>query len=317
MEGIFTAKDHPNLLVGLDGPDDAAVWKIDDDRAIVVTTDFFTPVVDTPYEYGAIAATNSLSDIYAMGGKPFLALNISAFPPDLPAEFLSEILQGGAQKCIQAGVVVAGGHTVQDKEPKFGLVALGFVDPGNMIRKSGAKLGDQLFLTKPIGVGVTTTALKRGLITEAELTEVIASMSTLNDKSGSLAVNHAVKCGTDITGFGLLGHALEMANASDVQFVFKFSAIPLLSGAIKYASDWVFPGGSVDNKIYFENDVTFDPSLSDSEKMLMFDAQTSGGLLLAVPEDQSERFVHSAAVAQQPIWKIGNVINGKGITVIR
>ncbi len=161
LEGLFPPVEFPDLLVGLGVPDDAAVWKLDDDRALVVTTDFFTPVVDTPYEYGAIAAANSLSDVYAMGGTPFMALNIAALPPDLPLEVSSEIMRGGAEKCREAGVVIAGGHTVQDKEPKYGLVAVGFVHPKKMLSKSGARPGDRLVLTKPLGFGVTTTALKQ------------------------------------------------------------------------------------------------------------------------------------------------------------
>ncbi len=161
LENMFQPGDYPDLLVGLQSPDDAAVWRLDETRAIVVTTDFFTPVVDEAYDYGAIAAANSLSDIYAMGGMPFLALNIAALPPDLPAELLSEILRGGAEKARQAGVVIAGGHTVQDKEPKYGLVAIGFVDPRHMLTKGGAKPGDRLVITKPLGFGVTTTALKQ------------------------------------------------------------------------------------------------------------------------------------------------------------
>ena len=299
----------------MDGPDDAAVWKIDENKAIVITTDFFTPVVDTPYEYGAIAAANSLSDVYAMGGNPFLALNISAFPPDLSVEVLSEILQGGADKCLQAGVVVAGGHTIQDKEPKFGLVVLGFVDPKQMIQKRGAKEGDQLFLTKPLGVGVTTTALKRGLITETELAEVIASMSKINDKSSALALNHSVRSGTDITGFGLLGHASEMAEASSVKFQLNFSRIPFLTGAKKYSEQWVFPGGSSDNKLFFENKVTFDSGITESEQMLLFDAQTSGGLLLAVPAEEAKFFEVEARQLDQNVWNIGKVTIGSGIVV--
>src|SRR5512137_781799 len=180
LENFFPPADYPDLLVGLGVPDDAAVWKLDNDRALVVTTDFFTPVVDTPYEYGAIAAANSLSDVYAMGGTPFMALNIAALPPDLPVEIGSEILRGGAEKCREAGVVIAGGHTVQDKEPKYGLVVLGFVHPEKMLTKGGTRPGDVLILTKPLGFGVTTTALKRNLAVEKDVNEVVGWMSRLN-----------------------------------------------------------------------------------------------------------------------------------------
>ena len=302
-------------MIGLDGPDDAAVWKISEDRAIVITTDFFTPVVDTPYEYGAVAAANSMSDVFAMGGVPFLALNISAFPPNLPPDLLSEILRGGGEKCKQAGAVVAGGHTVQDNEPKFGLVVLGFVDPAKMMRKSGAAVGDKLYLTKPLGVGVTTTALKRGLLTTAQIEEVIASMATLNNKSSKLAVDAGVKCGTDITGFGLLGHGLEMANASGVGFRLSFEKIPFLSAAKSLAADWVFPGGSSDNKLFYGASVNFDQDLAEHEQMLLFDAQTSGGLLLAVPAGAVAGFELAAQAASQPVWHIGEVVDGHGILV--
>lgn len=219
-------------MVGLDGPDDAAVWRLDDQRALVITTDFFTPVVDTPYEYGAIAAANSLSDIYAMGGQPFLALNIAALPPDLPAELSGEILRGGAEKCREAGVVVAGGHTVQDKEPKFGLVALGFVDLRHLMTKGGARPGDVLVLTKPLGFGVTTTALKRGVAAPEDVHEVIGWMSRLNAKAAQLANEFGVRGGTDITGFSLLGHGWEMAKASGVASVLSLTTC-LLSPALE------------------------------------------------------------------------------------
>ena len=216
MQNIFHPSDYPDLLVGLEGPDDAAVWRLDDLRALVVTTDFFTPVVDDAYDYGAIAATNSLSDIYAMGGTPFLALNVAALPPDLPIEISAEILRGGAEKAREAGVVIAGGHTVQDKEPKYGLVVIGFVDPQKMLSKGGLKVGDALVLTKPLGFGVTTTALKREQADEKDVKEVVAWMTRLNKTAGQLGIEFGLRGGTDITGFSLLGHGWEMANAADV-----------------------------------------------------------------------------------------------------
>ncbi len=201
LVGIFKTGDYPDLLVGLEPPDDAAVWKLDDGRALVLTTDFFTPVVDDPYDYGAIAAANSLSDIYAMGGKPFLALNIAALPPDLPPEIGAEIFRGGAEKAREAGVVIAGGHTVQDKEPKYGLVALRLCGPAKMLTKSGAKVGDALVLTKPLGFGVTTTALKQEKAEPGDIEEVVGWMKRLNDRASQLAVEFGVKACTDISGF--------------------------------------------------------------------------------------------------------------------
>jgi selenide,water dikinase len=292
------------------------VWKLDDERALVVTTDFFTPVVDTPYEYGAIAAANALSDIYAMGGSPFLALNIAALPPDLPVEISSEILRGGAEKCLQAGVVVAGGHTVQDKEPKFGLVALGFVHPNKLIGKGGVKPGDALVLTKPLGFGVTTTALKRGLAESADVDDVIVWMTRLNKLAGQLAVEFGLRGGTDVTGFSLLGHGLEMANASGLGFRLKLDAIPFVSCARKYAEQWSFPGGSSDNRLYYGPQVRFAAGISEMEQMLLFDAQTSGGLLLAVPKDKLSGFMQRATELDQPAWMIGEALAGKGIEVL-
>lgn len=312
---MFDPKDYPNLLVGLDVPDDAAVWKLDDERALVVTTDFFTPVVDTPYEYGAIAAANSLSDIYAMGGVPFLALNVAALPPDLPAELSGQILLGGAEKCREAGVVVVGGHTVQDKEPKFGLVALGFVHPDKMLTKNGAKPGDKLVLTKPLGFGVTTTALKRGLADEKDVEEVIGWMSRLNAGGGLLAREFDLRGGTDITGFSLLGHGYELASSSNVALHLEFDRIPFISCARKYAEAWSFPGGSSDNRLHYGPFVRFDQTISEMEQMLLFDAQTSGGLLLAVPAEKISAFEQRAAEINQPAWLIGEVTEGQGIVI--
>ncbi|MBI1855857.1 MAG: selenide, water dikinase SelD, partial [Chloroflexi bacterium] len=267
MQDIFKPSDYPDLLVGLTGPDDAAVWRLDDSRAIVVTTDFFTPVVDDAYDYGAIAAANSLSDIYAMGGTPFLALNIAALPPDLPMALSSEILRGGAEKAREAGVVIAGGHTVQDKEPKYGLVVIGFVDPQKMLSKGGFKIGDALVLTKPLGFGVTTTALKREQANEKDVKEVVAWMTRLNKAAGQLATEFNLRGGTDITGFSLLGHGLEMANAANVALEIQFSEIPFVSCARKYAEMGTFPGGGFDNKSYFSPQVKFNETIDEQSQM--------------------------------------------------
>ncbi len=317
VSNLFKPDLYPDLLVGLDGPDDAAVWKLDEERALVVTTDFFTPVVDTPYEYGAIAAANSLSDIYAMGGKPFLALNIAALPPDLPPELSGEILRGGAEKCREAGVVVAGGHTIQDKEPKFGLVALGFVHPQKLLTKGGVNPGDALALTKPLGFGATTTALKRGVASPEDVEEVIGWMSRLNAKSGQLANEFDLRGGTDVTGFSLLGHGYEMAKASGVGFRLKFGQIPFISCARKYAEQWTFPGGAADNRLFFGEHVRFADGISEAEQMLLFDPQTSGGLLLPVPPEKLAGFQARARELDQPVWVIGEAVAGQGIEVAR
>jgi selenide,water dikinase len=302
-------------LVGLDSPDDAAVWRLSEDKAIVVTTDFFTPVVDTAYEYGAIAAANSLSDVYAMGGLPFLALNIAALPDNLPTEISTEILRGGAEKAREAGVVIAGGHTVKDKEPKYGLVVIGFVDPRKMISKNGLKVGDALVLTKPLGGGVTTTALKQEKASASDVKEAIDWMLRLNKTAGQLAVEFELLGGTDVTGFGLIGHGMEMANASNVSLYLENSKLPFFNGARGYAERGIFPGGAFDNKGYFEKNVRFDKMLDEPAQMLMFDPQTSGGLLLGVPREKLDTFEKRAKGLNQPVWVVGEVRAGQGIEV--
>jgi len=312
---MFSSSDFPDLLVGLDDPDDAAVWRLDAERALVVTTDFFTPVVDDPYDYGQIAAANSLSDIYAMGGKPFLALNIAAFPPNFPLEILSEIIRGGAEKAQEAGVVVAGGHTIRDDEPKFGMVVVGFVHPEKQLSKAGLHPGDRLVLTKPIGFGVTTTALKQEKADQEDVAEVVNWMKRLNDGAATLASNNDIKAGTDVTGFSLLGHALEMTQASKVRIEFSYQDIPFVSCAKKYAQMWTFPGGASDNRLYYGKHVDFSPDISEEDQMLLFDPQTSGGLLLGVPEKKLSKFLKMAEENNQPVWVIGQAIEGEGIEV--
>lgn len=294
--------------MGLSSPDDAAVWKLDEQRALVVTTDFFTPVVDDAYDYGAIAAANSLSDIYAMGGQPFLALNIAALPPHLPTEVISAILLGGAEKVRQAGAVLAGGHTIQDQEPKYGLVALGFVDPAHLLTKSGARPGDRLVLSKPLGFGTLTTALKGGLAAPDEIAEAVGWMKRLNRQAAQLAVEFGLHGATDITGFSLLGHASELAQASGVRLRFFFGQVPVLAGARRTAQEWIFPGGASDNRLHFEPGVRFDPAIAEVERMLLFDPQTSGGLLLCVPPERLPQMLQRAAELEQPLWDVGEVL---------
>ncbi len=310
------------MLVGIDIPDDAAIWRIDEHRALVLTTDFFTPVVDDPYDYGAIAAANSLSDVYAMGGQPVLALNVAALPPDLPVGISSEIIRGGAEKAREAGVVIAGGHTIQDKEPKYGLVVAGFVDPERSITKAGARTGDRLVLTKPLGFGLITTALKRQVASPDDVIEATGWMKRLNQDAGRLASEFALRGGTDITGYALLGHSCEVAMASNgvvnngvannLRLRFSFARLPFLSGAEKYAAQWTFPGGASDNRLYFGSRVWFDPSLNETQQMMLFDPQTSGGLLLAVPPGKLEDFLAHARAINQPVWEVGEVVDGAG-----
>lgn len=303
-------------MAGIEAPDDAAVWRLSDEQALIVTTDFFTPVVDTPYEYGAIAAANSLSDIYAMGGRPFLALNVAALPDHLPVEVSSEILRGGAEKAREAGVVVAGGHTVKDKEPKYGLVVLGFAHPQRIIRKGGLKENQALILTKPLGAGVTTTALKQEKAQALHLQEAIEWMTRLNQNAGALALEFNVGGGTDISGFGFLGHAAEMANASHLSLRFDFSKIPFLSGARLYAENGIFPGGAFDNQSHFQSFVKFSSALDELSRILLFDPQTSGGLLFGVAREKLSAFEARARKLNQPYWVVGETRDGDGIEIV-
>ncbi len=302
-------------MVGLDKPDDAAVWRLDARRALVMTTDFFTPVVDDPYDFGSIAAANSISDIYAMGGQPFLALNVAALIPDLPAEINGEILRGGAEKARAAGVVIAGGHTVQDKEPKYGLVVLGFVNPNRMITKGGVRPGDALVLTKPLGFGVTSTALKQQKAAPQDVAEVVAWMKRLNKDAGALAVEFRLRGGTDVTGFSLLGHASEMAAASGVSMRFFADKLPYVSCAHKYAGMGTFPGGLFDNLQHFGPMVRFSPNIPEETRMLLFDPQTSGGLLLAVPRRKLTGFINRAREVDQTVWVVGEACIGEGLEI--
>ena len=288
---------------------------MDEERAIVVTTDFFTPVVDDPYDYGAIAAANSLSDVYAMGGKPFLALNVAALPDNLPEEISSQIIRGGAEKAHEAGVVIAGGHTVKDKEPKYGLVVIGFVDPRKMLNKGGLTAGDALVLTKPLGFGVTTTALKQQKANEHDVLEAVQWMKRLNNTASQLAIEFGLRGGTDITGYSLLGHGMEMSQAAGVRLKFNFANIPFISAARKYAEKGIFPGGAFDNRRHFESNVRFSASLDEPDQMLLFDPQTSGGLLLGVPHNSLDLFLTRAQELDQAAWVIGEVEEGTGIEI--
>jgi selenide,water dikinase len=236
-------------------------------------------------------------------------------PPDLPVELLSEILRGGAEKAREAGVALAGGHTVQDKEPKYGLVVLGFVDVERMLTKGGARPGDALVISKPLGFGTVTTALKRQQADPTDISEVVGWMKRLNRAASELAVEHHLRGGTDITGYSLMGHGLELAQASGVGLRFSFEKIPFVRGAHRYAQEWIFPGGSSDNRLYYGAQVRFDPQIDEPSQMLLFDAQTSGGLLLAVPPDRLDALLKRAAQVGQPLWVVGQAVEGTGIEV--
>ena len=315
-QGIFDSANYPDLLVGLESPDDAAVWKLDEKRGLVLTTDFFTPIVDIPYDYGRIAATNAISDVYAMGGTPFMAINIAALPPDLDPQILQQIMLGGAEAARDAGVVIAGGHTVRDAEPKYGLAVVGFVDLDKMFTKGGAQVGDTLVLTKPIGFGTVTTALKRGQAQSDAVAVVTCWMTRLNRDASLLAREFALSAVTDVTGYSLLGHSSEMTLASGLAYNLEFDKVPFLPEALPYARQDIFPGGAGDNREFYGPRVTFERTLEEWQKMMLFDPQTSGGLLMSVPAEKLARFLTRAQEMQQPAWGIGSVGKGIGVHVI-
>jgi selenide,water dikinase len=309
---------HPNLLVGLDVSDDAAVYQINDEQALVQTVDFFPPIVDDPYTFGAIAAANSLSDIYAMGARPILALAIAAFPDDLPRDVVQAILQGGVDKVAEAGAVIAGGHTVVDDEPKYGLCVTGLVAPGNVTAKAHAQPSDVVLLTKPLGTGVITTAIKRGVADQAHGDAAVQSMLQLNKRAAELAQRVEVHSATDITGFGLLGHAAEIARNSGVGLRIDSAALPLLPGAHAYAANGVIPGGLLRNQAYLDQDgyVRYGTDIDAGRKLLLFDPQTSGGLLVVLPPAAAAELQQRYADAAQPCWQIGEVIEDSGIEIV-
>ncbi len=292
------------------------MYRLRADEALIFTTDFFTPIVDDPYQYGAIAAANALSDVYAMGGRPLLALNIAALPPDLPLDMMMAIMRGMAETVRAAGAVIAGGHTIQDKEPKVGLAVVGLTHPQRLLTKAGARPGDALVLTKPLGTGCITTAAKRDEAEAAHVEAAIGWMRRLNRAAAEAASAVGARGATDITGFGFLGHAAEMATLSGVTLHVRFDSIPLMEGARHYAERWTFPGGSASNKNAFEAEVRFAPDLTAEEQMLLFDAQTSGGLLIALPAEKVTAFGAEMAARGEPWWAIGTVGTREDVGVI-
>lgn len=288
---------HPDLLVGVEKGDDAAVFRLGDEVAIVFTVDFFPPIVDDPFAFGAIAAANSFSDVYAMGGKPLLALNLTSFPADLPNEALITILQGGYAKAQEAQCLIVGGHTVDDPEPKYGLAVVGTVKPGTQVTNSGAKPGDRLVLTKPIGTGIITTEAKQGVVKAGVLERAISCMSTLNRAASEAMVKVGVDAGTDVTGFGLLGHLASMVEGSRVGARVHLSSVPVLEGAWELVEEGIAPGGTHRNLADVERLVRWHPDVAHNARILLCDAQTSGGLLIAVAEDRVTALLDELAAA--------------------
>jgi selenide,water dikinase len=281
-----------NLLVGIDTGDDAGVYRLTDEIAIVNTVDFFTPVVDDPFTYGQIAAANALSDVYAMGGTPKTALNLVCWPQTgLPAEMLAEILRGGSEKAAQAGVVIVGGHSVADEEVKYGMAVTGVIDPRRIIRNVGARPGDALLLSKPLGTGILMTAFKRDQLPIDQYDAAIRTMAELNALTSSAMLQYEVHSATDVTGFGLAGHSSQMAEASGVTLVFEESDLPVLPGAIELCRAGMIPGGGKRNQEYFGPKVKIAEEISQEMAAMVFDPQTSGGLLISLPPAEALRLL--------------------------
>ncbi|MFQ3535306.1 MAG: selenide, water dikinase SelD [Aggregatilineales bacterium] len=312
LAASFPIADFPAMLVGLEAPDDAAVYQLNETQAIIATVDFFPPVVDEPFAFGAIAAANAMSDVYAMGGEVLFGINLVAFPETLDTAILSEILRGGAYSLRQGGGAIVGGHSIKDDEPKYGVAVTGIVHPQRVLTKAGAQAGDVLILTKPLGTGVITTALKRGLADPADVDAAVQSMMRLNRAAAQAAQAVGVHAMTDVTGYSLLGHAREIASLSKVDIVLSYSALPWLQGAQRYAEMECFPGGANANRAYYEPHVTFPDDLSPTGRMLLFDPQTSGGLLISVMASRAPALLDELAARGAGGWSIGHVIEGSG-----
>lgn len=303
--------EHPDLLVGVNTVDDAGVFRLSDDLALVQTVDFFTPIVDDPYTYGAIAVANSLSDVYAMGGEPVTALNIVCYPKSLVGpEMLTEILRGGHDKATEAGCLIVGGHSVEDTEMKYGLAVTGKINPAKILTNAGVKPGDALVLTKPLGTGIISTAFKLGTISDETYRAATETMLTLNKTASELAVKFGANACTDITGFGLFGHAWGMARASQSELVFKAEAIPLLPDALRYANEGFLTKGDRTNREYVGEGIRYIGEIAEDLLRVCFDPQTSGGLLISLPAENSDALVaqlrNAGLLFAQTIGTVGN-----------
>jgi selenide,water dikinase len=303
--------------VGAEHADDAAVYVLNDEQALVATLDYITPVVDDPYRFGQIAAANALSDVYAMGARPILALNAVNFPRDrLPLTVLEEILRGGWEKAAEAGIAILGGHSVDDPEPKYGLVALGLVHPSKVVTNRGALPGDRLILTKPLGIGIITTAIKRDAVSAETVELALASMAMLNRAASEAMVAVGVHAATDVTGFGLLGHLAEMLRASEVGAAVHTADVPLLPDVRALAEQGLVPGGSGRNLEALGDFVRWDAALTRTERLIFCDAQTSGGLLMAVPPERVDPLLAELRQRGSQGWLVGEIVEGAGISAL-
>ena len=310
LDGLQVHRDE-NLLVGFDKSDDASVYKISPDLALVQTVDFFPPMVDDPYLFGQIAATNALSDVYAMGGEPKLALNLLCVPEDMPKDAVHQLLRGGYDKVYEAGTIITGGHSILDKEPKYGLAVTGFVHPDKMLTNSGAKPGDVLLLTKPLGIGILTTAAKADMVSEESLALAYKMMTTLNKSARDAMVKYRVHACTDVTGFGLLGHAYEMAQGSDVQITLQVDAIHLIGEALELARMGMLPVGMYRNRKFAQDGVDGGDTELAKQDML-YDPQTAGGLLIAVSPEDADALFEELKAAVPCAQRIGTVAEYRG-----
>ena len=302
---------HPDLLVGTESGDDAAVYRLNDHTSLILTVDFFTPITDDPFEFGSIAAANSLSDVYAMGGKPLLALNVVGFPADLAKEMLGEVLRGGYSKAAEADCLIVGGHTVDDQEPKYGLSVVGVVEPGRQVTNAGAQPGDRLVLTKPLGTGIITTGGKQGNVPGDVLKNAVEGMATLNRAACEAMIKVGVNACTDITGFGLLGHLRSMVRGSKVAAQVHFGQVPVLPGTWELLEQGIVPGGTYRNLQSVADSVQWDHKLTEQQQLLLCDAQTSGGLLISVPKDRLELLLSELAAEGVPVRSlVGQISEG-------
>ena len=297
----------PKLMVGFDSSDDAAVYRIDDDTALIQTVDFFPPIVDDPFQFGQVAATNALSDVWAMGGTPKIAMNLLTFPSCLSLDVVKAILAGGYDKVMEAGAVIVGGHSIEDQEPKYGLCVSGFARPEDILTNSGAQEGDVLVLTKPLGTGILSTGAKAGLLSQSEYDEMLTLMTTLNQKGQQAMLPVRPTACTDITGFGLLGHVQEMAKGSGKTIQLWAQSIPIVPKALELARDGIIPAGAYRNRGYLEGDVVVSDQVPLEVSDVLFDPQTAGGLLITVPEARAQQLLDRLADLGVPGAAIGTV----------
>jgi selenide,water dikinase len=315
LAGLGAETAPEALIAGLHPPEDAAAYRVSDELAVIGTVDFFPPLVDDARMFGEVAAANALSDVFAMGGRVLFALSIAAFPEELPRDVLAEVFAGASSKVREAGGTLAGGHTIRDPEPKYGLAVIGAAHPDRLMRKSGARPGDRLILTKPLGTGILISGVRAGRTAETDLAGAIESMRVLNRAASEVLVSHGIRSATDVTGFGLLGHGLEMARASGVRLAFEAAALPALPGAIELARAGIETGGAAHNRRFVDAELELDDDVASNLVALALDPQTSGGLLAAVPADDLDGIQRALAEAGVDACRVGSVESGSGMAL--